>query len=105
MEEETETSKKVVSDETEELGESEIKLSDVTGKTPEWYIPQINDNVEEKEYIFTGWTKEEVNEETGETTDVPVEDDYKPSTEPDAENELNANWEMPVEDAIQEVEA
>jgi len=105
VEEETETSKKVVSDETEELGESEIKLSDVTGKTPEWYIPQINDNVEEKEYIFTGWTKEEVNEETGETTDVPVEDDYKPSTEPDAENELNANWEMPVEDAIQEVEA
>lgn len=103
-EEETETSKKIVSDEVEELQEKEIKLGDVEGNTPEWYVPKVDDNVEEKEYEFTGWTTKEENESTGEVENKPVDENYKP--EKGKTNEIDANWDLQEEDkAPQESES
>ena len=84
--EETETSMVIVSDDTEEVGERQVKLGDVQGRTPDWYAPAVNDNVEEKDCEFVGWT----------VNDEPAPADYKPSTT--GENEVVAAYQIPEED-------
>ena len=76
----------IVSDDTEEVGERQVKLGDVQGKTPDWYTPAVNDNVEEKDCEFVGWT----------VNDEPAPADYKPSTTED--NEVVAAYQIPEED-------
>ncbi len=81
VDEETETSKKIVSDDTEEVGDRQIKLGDVEGHTPDWYTPAVDDNVEEKDCQFEGWSEPS---------------DYKPSTTED--NQVDAIYTIPEED-------
>ncbi len=87
VEEETETSKKIVSDDTEEVGEKEVRISDVQGNTPHWYTPAVDDNVEEKDCVFDGWSEP---------------DDYKPTV--GGENEVVAVYVIPDEDEYPEEE-
>lgn len=82
----TETSKVVVDkDITEEIVfENEVLLEDVTNKAGTNYIPQIGDNVEEKEKIFDGWKKQDGNpdttEETLDETYIPTDGDTLTAT-------------------------
>lgn len=81
VEEETDTSKRIVSDDTEEVGDKQIRLGDVEGRTPDWYTPAVDDNVEEKDCEFQGWSEPS---------------DYKPSTSGD--NKVDAVYTIPEED-------
>ena len=96
VEQETETSKKVV-DDTAVVGEKEIKLSDVQGKEGTGYTSQVGDNVEELEKIFDGWSKEDTDTSSptyGQQVEVP--DDFVP--EENSDTTLNAIWEeQPIE--------
>ena len=83
---ETDTSKRIVSDDTEEVGDRQVRLGDVEGHTPDWYSPAVDDNVDEKDCEFVGWT---VNGET------PASN-YQPSTT--KEDEVVANYQIPEED-------
>ena len=78
---ETDTSKKIVSDDTEEVGDKQVKLGDVEGHTPDWYTPAVDDNVEEKDCQFEGWSEPS---------------DYKPSTT--ESNQVDAIYTIPEED-------
>ncbi len=84
---ETDTSKRIVSDDTDEVGDRQVRLGDVEGHTPDWYTPAVDDNVEEKDCEFTGWVTPEMD---------PVPSDYKPSTSGD--NEVVAGYQIPEED-------
>lgn len=55
VDEETLTSKKVVSDDEVELGENEVYFSQVVDNAIEGYVPTIGDNVEGFEKEFLGW--------------------------------------------------
>lgn len=81
VDEETDTSKKIVSDDTEEVGDKQVRLGDVEGRTPDWYTPAVDDNVEEKDCQFEGWSEPS---------------DYKPSTT--EENHVDAIYTIPEED-------
>lgn len=78
---ETDTSRVIVSDDTEEVGDRQIRLGDVEGRTPDWYNPAVDDNVEERDCEFQGWSE-------------PA--DYKPSTSGD--NSVDAIYTIPEED-------
>ena len=92
VETETETSKKIVSDDVTEVGEKEIKLQDVIDKKAEGYTPSVNDNVEEKDKVLAGWTTEDTDPESETVGEqVPVPDDYVPQENTDTT--LNAVWE------------
>ena len=81
VDQETDTSRVIVSDDTEEVGDRQIRLGDVEGRTPDWYTPAIDDNVEEKDCEFQGWSEPS---------------DYKPSTSGD--NNVDAIYTIPEED-------
>ena len=81
VDEETDTSKRIVSDDTEEVGDRQVKLGDVEGRTPDWYTPAVDDNVEEKDCEFQGWSEPS---------------DYKPSTS--GNNSVDAIYTIPEED-------
>lgn len=76
----------IVSDDTEELTDKQVKLGDVEGKTPDWYKPSVSDSVKEKEYDFAGWMQD----------GQPVDPGWKPTTE--GENVVEAAWEIKEED-------
>ena len=63
VDEETLTSKKVVSDDEVELGENEVYFSEVANNAINDYVPTVGDNVEVFEKEFLGWI-----EKTDETT-------------------------------------
>ena len=81
VDEETDTSKRIVSDDEEELTERQIRLGDVEGRTPNWYTPAVDDNVEEKDCEFQGWSEPS---------------DYKP--DPSGGNQVDAIYTIPEED-------
>ena len=87
--------KTVVSDDTEEVTDTQIKISDIKNK-PDWYTPTISDNVEEKDYEFEGWTKKEEDPVTKEEIEVPVvtKSDFTPDEDDETKNEVEANWDM-----------
>jgi len=86
---ETDTSKRIVSDDEEEIGDRQVRLGDVEGRTPDWYTPAVDDNVEEKDCNFVGWVDPGMD---------PVPSDYKPSTSEGDENHVIAAYEIPEED-------
>lgn len=96
VEEETTTSKEVVEDETEDIRDDQIKISDVEAKAAEGYTPLVGDNVEEIEKVLDGWTTEDTVPESdtfGEQVEVP--EDYTPPE--DSRVELNAEWVEPIQ--------
>lgn len=97
----TETSKNVVSDDEIELGENEVYLSTVQAGAIEGYTPELGDMVEEYQKEFVGWT--EINSEDNEivTTEEVVEELIESEDEP-SEVILEAQWEVPGEETIEE---
>jgi hypothetical protein len=83
VDEETLTSKKVVSDDEVELGENEVYFSQVVDNAIEGYVPTIGDNVEGFEKEFLGWIEktEEVNPEDGTTPEEGTEPEDTEVTE------------------------
>lgn len=89
---ETDTTKKVVSDDTLEMLENQIKQSDAAKDAAEGYTPEVDDIILEVEKEFTGWEKEVPSEVEGEEPKKEkVEVDYKP--EKDSSEKLEATWE------------
>lgn len=70
VDEETLTSKKIVSDDEIELGENEVYFSQVVDNVADNYVPNVGDNVEVFEKEFVGWIEktEEVTTPEEETT-------------------------------------
>ena len=87
VDEETLTSKKIVSDDEIELGENEVYFSQVVDNVADNYVPNVGDNVEVFEKEFVGWiekteevttpedetTTEETTPEVGTEEETPVE--------------------------------
>lgn len=92
---ETDETKKVVSDDTLEMLENQIKQSDAAKDAAEGYTPEVDDIILEVEKEFTGWEKEVPSEVEGEEPKKEkVEADYKP--EKDSSEKLEATWEEPI---------
>lgn len=100
VEEETETSKKVVPDEAIEILENEIKLQDAIDKAGINYTPEVGDNVEEHNKVFVGWVEKEelppVEEESTSTLEDP--------TLVESESQLNKDEIVGEENVIPEIE-
>lgn len=126
VDEETLTSKKIVSDDEIELKENEVYFSQVVDNAIEGYVPTIGDNVEGFEKEFLGWIEKDNSEETIETeetvteeitdevetettdeeydfvTEEEVVDELTNSTEEEPEMELEAVWGIPEEETTDE---
>ena len=126
VDEETLTSKKIVSDDEIELKENEVYFSQVVDNAIEGYVPTIGDNVEGFEKEFLGWIEKDNSEETIETeetvteeitdevetettdeeydfvTEEEVVDELTNSTEEEPEMELEAVWGIPEEETTEE---
>lgn len=86
VDEETLTSKKVVSDDEVELGENEVYFSEVANNAINDYVPTIGDNVEVFEKEFIGWI-EKTDETTTPETETPVEGEESTLPEEGTEGE------------------
>lgn len=88
---ETSTTKKVVSDNTLDMLENQIKQSDAAKKSAEGYTPEVDDIIEEIEKEFTGWEKEVPSKVKGEEPKKEkIEENYKPKK--DTTEKLEATW-------------
>lgn len=106
VDEETATSKKVVSDDELTLEEREVKLTDVKNNAVEGYNPELGDNVEELEKEFEGWNKIETTidpetsleteTQTPVTTDEVATELVESDNDP-AEENLGAEFSIPEE--------
>jgi hypothetical protein len=88
------TSYVVVADDKEELGEREVRLADVQENKPYWYTPELNDNVENKDYVFEDWGIPEDVPGSGYIYNI-LDETYKPTEE---ETEIHAIWGYQEED-------
>lgn len=99
---EDENTKTVVSDETVDLKDNDVKLSEVVEKSYPSYTPQVGDKVEELEKELT-WTIDEtiIDTETGEevtntiTDQEIVEEKVKENIGNGTDSELEAEWIIP----------
>lgn len=78
VDEETLTSKKVVSDDEVELGENEVYFSEVANNAINDYVPTIGDNVEVFEKEFVGWIEKTEETTTPEEETTPSEGETTP---------------------------
>lgn len=85
----TGTSKKVVANEKTQIDYDEIKLEDVSGKEGTGYTAAVDDNVEELEKEFAGWSKTVTDPFDGTVEEVKLPEEFVP----DADITLNAIWE------------
>ena len=88
------TSYVVVADDKEELGEREVRIGDVQENKPYWYTPELNDNVENKDYVFEDWGIPEDVPGSGYIYNI-LDETYKPTEE---ETEIHAIWGYQEED-------
>ncbi len=88
------TSYVVVADDKEELGEREVRIGDVQNNKPYWYTPELNDNVENKDYVFEDWGIPEDVPGSGYVYNI-LDETYKPTEE---ETEIHAIWGYQEED-------
>ena len=95
----SDTTKNIVSDDTETVLENEIKLSDAIAKKAENYDPQVGDKVEEiKKELNWSIEKNIIDPETGDTSTKKVTDNteikeiIKNNAENNIDSELKTEW-------------